>query len=87
MYAGPFLIYYYPTPQARAWAMEETMQKKKMAAALASVNLHLEEEARAVASAALVPAAANFSSGAWPHSGRESIMNLRQLVTMRLWRR
>jgi hypothetical protein len=61
------------------------MNKKKVAAALAAVNLYLADEARSAAAVPLVAGPAG--SGAWPHSGRESIMNLRQLVTMRLWRR
>ena len=62
------------------------MQKKKVAAALAAVQLYMQQEADEAAIAAqgepLVPAI-NREPGQWAQSGRLDMMNGRRMIQLR----
>ncbi len=62
-------------------------QKKKMAAAMAAVNAYLEQEAEAARlEQEAVAAQTNRGVNIWSISGRQEIMNMRQLVQLRTFR-
>lgn len=60
-------------------------KQKRVAAAMAAVNAYLDEEARAMEAEdreAKVAAAPSL----WAMSGRQRIMNYRELLAARLWK-
>ena len=64
------------------------MQKRKVAAVLAAVELYLQQEAEAAAAAVLpepvLPAAnSGGEAGMWVQSGRLDMMNGRRMIQMR----
>lgn len=63
-------------------------KSKKMAAALAAVNLYLQQEQAAQEElAASEPAALGAQTSMWGHSGRQEIMAMRRLIQMRTFTR
>jgi hypothetical protein len=63
-------------------------KNKKMAAALAAVNLYLQEEEAAAYEAETPLRATNPSEvSPWGHSGRQDMMSMRRLVQMRVFTR
>ncbi len=64
------------------------VKKKKMAAALAAVNLYLQEEEAVAYEEKVTLGAANPSEvSPWGHSGRQDMMYMRRLVQMRVFTR
>jgi DNA-binding GntR family transcriptional regulator len=62
------------------------LNKKKMAAALAAVNLYLEEEAAVYdEQAAMQKRVQSNDFSAWGHSGRQDMMSMRRLIQMRVF--
>lgn len=59
-----------------------TMERKKIAAALAAVQAFLREEAAKTSPLPVRQAAASF----WGLSGRLAQMNVRSLFTSRMWK-
>lgn len=64
--------------------MKTISNKKKLTAAMAAVNAYLEQEAEAIRLEQEAAAArANQGPNFWAISGRQDIMNLRQLIQLR----
>jgi len=63
------------------------VNKKKMAAALAAVNLYLQEEEAAMQESAALTTAKQSEFSAWGHSGRQDMMSMRRLIQMRVFTR
>ena len=68
------------------------MQKreKRVAAALAAVQLYLQEEAaaaQAVLEQSIVPANVSVDQGAWTQAGRMEAMGARRMMQMRVFAR
>jgi hypothetical protein len=62
--------------------------KKKMAAALAAVNLYLQQEQAAQEELDnSIPAAPGAQISMWGHSGRQEMMAMRRLIQMRTFTR
>ena len=58
---------------------------KKIAAAMAAVSHYLEEEA-AVAQTPVTPTTSGSAFSPWAQSGRQRMMNARELLCSRLWK-
>ena len=68
------------------------MQKreKRVAAALAAVQLYLQEEeaaAQAMLEQSIVPASVPVDQGAWAQAGRMETMSMRRMMQMRAFAR
>ncbi|GHU17720.1 hypothetical protein FACS189475_02000 [Betaproteobacteria bacterium] len=65
------------------------IRQKQVAAALAAVDLYLEEEAAAAFAtlAALTPARVIAEPGAWAQAGRLDAMGMRRLMQLRAFAR
>jgi hypothetical protein len=62
--------------------------RKKMAAALAAVNLYLQQEEAAAQELQATPKVNFGSEGSqWGHSGRQEMMAMRKLVQLRVFTR
>jgi len=64
-------------------------QRKKMAAALAAVNLYLQQEEAMAAQEQQAPLKKpqSFEFSQWGHSGRQEMMAMRKLIQMRAFTR
>jgi hypothetical protein len=63
-------------------------KKQKFAAALAAVNLYLqEEEAVAIEQAAPLREPASFAFSPWGQSGRQEMMTMRRLIQLKAFSR
>lgn len=63
-------------------------KKQKIAAALAAVNLYMqEEEAAAMEQAAAFKEPANFAFSPWGQSGRQEMMTMRRLIQLKAFSR
>ena len=60
---------------------------KKLAAALAAVELYLQEEQAALSQLAAVQTVAPVEPGQWSMSGRVDMMNGRRMIQMRAFAR
>ncbi len=66
-----------------------TGQRKKMAAALAAVNLYLQQEEAVAAQVQQAPLMKpqSFEFSLWGQSGRQEIMAMRRLIQLRTFTR
>ena len=65
-----------------------SVNKKKMAAALAAVSLYMQQEEAAMAGAApAVPAPPAIDISHWGQSGRQEMMAMRKLIQLRVFTR